>query len=136
VFAAGVHSRAQVGGQEVVTVAFGQLCDLESAAARALGTVNVEGVNGGGQVAECSAVHSPIVLWLQTLVLSTLWEPICMLDEGLLSRPLQSVACHRSLPTENPKAVIAHDAEVVFSQLIAVPRLPPCRAPSQASLFG
>jgi hypothetical protein len=39
-----------------------------------------------------------------------------------LSRPLQSVACRRSLPTESPKAAIAHDAEVVFLQLSATRR--------------
>jgi hypothetical protein len=41
---------------------------------------------------------------------------------------LPSFACRRSLPTENPKAAIAHDAEIVFIQLTAAPRLPPCRA--------
>ena len=40
------------------------------------------------------------------------------------------------LLAENPKAVIAYNAEVVFSELTAVPRLPTCRAPPQASLFG
>ena len=47
-----------------------------------------------------------------------------------------SFACRRSLPTENPKAAIAHDAEIVFIQLTATPRLPQCRASPQASLFG
>ena len=50
--------------------------------------------------------------------------------------PLLSFVCRRHLPTENPKAAIDHDAEVVFIQLTATPRLPPCRAPPQASLFG
>lgn len=43
---------------------------------------------------------------------------------SLQSRPQESFAYPRSLLAENPKAVIAGDAEVVFSQPTAVPRLP------------
>jgi hypothetical protein len=86
-FAASVQRGAQVRYQKVITVAFHQLRDIESAAAGALGTVNLENLNDGGQVSERLASHSASVLRLQTLVLSTLWQPICTLREGLLSRP-------------------------------------------------
>ena len=45
-----------------------------------------------------------------------------------------SFAYRQCLPTENPKAAIAYDAEVVFLRLTTSGRLPPSRAPPQAGL--
>ena len=59
-------------------------------------------------------------------------EPVDVALQEAAIETKPSFAYRQCLPIENPKAAIAHDAEVVFIQLTAARRLPP----SRASLFA
>jgi hypothetical protein len=63
-------------------------------------------------------------------------EPVDVALQWAATETKPSFTYRQYLPTANPKAAIAYDAEVVFLRLTTSGRLPPCRASPQASLFG